>query len=92
MSSIADDYEDFEMVSSTVSEWAEEDSIQFDRKEILKELAELIRSGYAQAYILSAQPPNALLVADYSEAHADDLWFMLTRAGIGIMKELDAQG
>jgi hypothetical protein len=91
MSSIANDYEDFEMISNTVTKWAEEGSLQFERKEILQELAELIRSGWAQAYILSVQPPHTL-IADYSEAHADDLWFMLTPAGIRAMNELGAQG
>lgn len=90
MSSIADDYEDFEMVSNTASRWAEEDGLQFDRKEILRELAELIRNGHAQAYTLSAQPPHSLL-AEYSEARADDLWFMLTPAGVQALTELDAQ-
>jgi hypothetical protein len=71
MSSIADDYEEFEMVSNTATKWAEEDGLQFDRKEVLRELAELIQLGYAQAYILSAHPPHTL-VADYSEARADD--------------------
>ncbi len=90
MSSIADDYEDLEMVSNTATKWAEEDGLQFDRKEILRQLTELIRNGYAQAYVLSAQPPHTV-VADYSEARADDLWFMLTAKGIGAMNELDAQ-
>src|SRR6266850_523872 len=64
MSSIADDYEDFEMVSNTATKWAEGDGLHFDRKEILRELAELIGKGYAQAYTLSAYPPHTVAV-DY---------------------------
>jgi hypothetical protein len=90
MSSIANDYEDFEMVLNTTAKWAEEDGLQFGREELLSELSELILKGYAQSYVLSAQPPHTL-VADYSEARADDLWFMLTPAGIRELNELDAQ-
>lgn len=90
MSSMADDYEDFEMISETAAKWAEEDGLQFDREEILSELAELIRRGDAQAYILSPRPPHTL-VADFSMARADELWFMLTAQGIRALKEMDAQ-
>jgi len=76
---------------STAAGWAEEDGLRvFGRQELLSELADLIRTGYAQAYILSAQPPHTR-VADYSEGRADDLWFLLTAAGIRALNELDAQ-
>jgi hypothetical protein len=91
MGAISDDYEDFETVASTAAGWAEEDGLRvFGRQELLSELADLIRTGYAQAYILSAQPPHTR-VADYSEGRADDLWFLLTAAGIRALNELDAQ-
>lgn len=62
----------------------------FGRQELLSELADLIRTGYARAYILSAQTPHTL-VADYSEGRADDLWFLLTASGLRALNELDAQ-
>ena len=56
---------------STAAGWAEEDGLRvFGRQELLSELADLIRTGYA---------------------HADDLWFLLTAAGIRALNELDAQ-
>jgi hypothetical protein len=89
MSSIANDYEGFEMVSNETNKWAEESGIEFGRAEILEELSELIRNDYAKAYLLSPHPPH-VVVAAYSEACADALWFMLTTAGIRAMKELEA--
>jgi hypothetical protein len=89
MSSIADDYEDFEQVAKTLEKWAEEDGLQFGLDEILHALAELIGDGHAQAYVLSEHPPH-VLVADYSEGRAHDLWFMLTAAGKQALDDLDA--
>jgi hypothetical protein len=89
MSSIANDYEDFEMISNETKKWAEEDGLEFERAEILEELAELIRNDYAKAYLISPDPPH-VVVAAYSEACADSLWFMLTTAGKRTMKELES--
>jgi hypothetical protein len=88
MSSIADDYEDFEMVEHTTIEWAKEDGWQFSRQEILGELTGLIRNGHAQTYLLSTQPPH-VVVAEYSEKSAEDLWFYLTPTGIQVLREMD---
>ena len=89
MSSIADDYEDFEQVSKTLEKWSEEDGFQFGHDEMLHAIAELIGDGHAQAYVLSEHPPH-VLVADYSEGRAHDLWFMLTAAGKQALDDLDA--
>jgi hypothetical protein len=89
MLSIADDYEDLEMISKTTKEWAEEGGFEFGRTEILEQLAEVIRRDYAKAYVLSEHPPH-VMVAAYSEDHADALWFMLTTAGIRTVKEFEA--
>lgn len=89
MSSIADDYEDFEQVAKTLEKWAEEDDLQFGHDEIVHALAELIGDGHAQAYLLSERPPH-VVVADYSEERAHDLWFMLTVEGKQALADLDA--
>ena len=88
MSSIADDYEDLAMVEQTTIDWAKEDGWQFTREEILLELAELIRKGHAQAYLLSSRPPHVVIAA-YAPQHVDHLWFYLTPKGIEALRELD---
>ena len=88
MSSIADDYEDFEQVAKTSEKWAKEDGLRFEHDEILHTLAELIGDGHAQAYVLSEHPPH-VLVADYSEGRVHGLWFMLTAVGKQALGDLD---
>jgi hypothetical protein len=87
MSSIADDYEELKMIFTTVGEWAEEDGLMFESKEILDQLSALIRAEHVQAYKLSPHPPH---VIDFSEACAGDLWFMLTVSGRQALDQLDA--
>jgi hypothetical protein len=53
MSSIADDYEDFEQVAKTSEKWAKEDGLRFEHDEILHALAELIGDSHAQAAALN---------------------------------------
>jgi hypothetical protein len=76
MSAIADDDEDFSMVAKQQPNGLR-NGFQIDRQEMVGAIAELIRSSYAQAYLLSATPPH-VLVADYSDSRAESLWFMLT--------------
>ena len=89
MSSIADDYEELQMIFTTVGEWAKEDGLMFDSKEILDQLSALIRAEHVQAYKLSSHPPHVVAV-DFSEACAGDLWFMLTVSGRQALDQLDA--
>ena len=89
MSSIADDYEELKMIFTTVGEWAEEDGLTFESKEIVVQLSELIRAEHVQAYKLSSHPPH-VIAADFSEACAGDLWFMLTASGRQALDQLDA--
>jgi len=90
MSAIADDYEDFQEISTVTTRWASEDGLQFDRKEILIALGKLIQSGDAQCYLLSPHPPHTSL-AEYSESRVEEVWFMLTTKGIWELSRLDAQ-
>jgi hypothetical protein len=89
MASIADDYEELKLISTTVSEWAEGDGLKFDNKEIIDQLSALIRADHVQAYILSPRAPHVVAV-DFSEACANDLWFMLTASGQQELDKLDA--
>ena len=66
MSSIADDYEDFEQVSKTVEKWSEEDGLQFGHDEMLHAIAELI-GDRPRPSVRSIEHPPHVLVADYSE-------------------------
>jgi len=89
MSAIADDYESLQIVADTVAEWAKKDGTRaFDRQELLAELEALVRDGYAHAYVLSARPPH-ISIAEYCETRADELWFMLTLAGVRALNQFD---
>ena len=88
MSCIADDYEEFSEISSTVSKWAEEDGLHFDREAILDQLSELIRGNEAQAYNLSSRQPHVVPV-DFSEGSTENVWFMLTPSGIEALAALE---
>jgi hypothetical protein len=89
MASMADDYESLELILGSVSTLARGDGFPaFDKQEVQTEISELIRDGYAKAYILSSRPPHAV-VADYLDSRADEFWFMLTPLGIQQMTRQD---
>jgi hypothetical protein len=77
MSLIADHYEDLEMVFKDASRWEAESGTALDRLKVVETLTELIKEGYAEAYILSADQPK-IERAEYSPEHAGNLWFYLT--------------
>jgi len=76
MSSIADDYEDLEIVLKDASRWEAESGTPLDRLKVDETLTELIKEGYAEAYILSADQPKIKRI-EYSPEHAGNLWFYL---------------
>jgi len=89
MSAMADDYESLETIVESVNRMATENDVpKFAVRDVQPAVAELVREGYASAYILSSTPPHSAVV-DYSDSRADELWFMLTTAGILAMNEQD---
>lgn len=89
MSAMADDYESLETIVESVNWMASENDLPgFAMRDVQPTVAELVREGYASAYILSPTPPHSTIV-DYSDNRADELWFMLTAAGIRAMNEQD---
>jgi hypothetical protein len=89
MSAIADDYESLQIVVDSVARWVKKDGVQaFHREELVAELGALIRDEYAQAYVLSANPPYAS-IAEHRESDADKFWFWFTPAGAHALERLD---
>ena len=87
MSAMADDYESLKTILESVNWMARENDLpHFAMRDVQPKVAELVREGYANAYILSSTPPHSTIV-DYSVNRADELWFMLTAAGIRAMNE-----
>jgi cytosine/adenosine deaminase-related metal-dependent hydrolase len=80
MSAIADDYEDFEAIYGYVRNQAAESDIEATRELTMQLLGELIRDGFAQAYVLSATPPHTQAVR-YSPERINELWFYLSAKG-----------
>ena len=78
--SMADDYEDFELVSKEVSKRAQPHGQMPSRTEIIRALEELINEGLAQAYILTPTRPGATPVA-FHRKDLEQLWFYITPRG-----------
>lgn len=77
---IADDYENFETIIEDVRRWASYKEIQPTNDEVIEALEDLIAKSEADAYALSAKPPEIWRVT-YSRAHLGKLWFYVTAKG-----------
>jgi hypothetical protein len=80
MDSIANDYENFEMVVSETGKFAEMQGMQVDQSAIIKVLRQLIDDGDAQVYVFSGTS-HLPTPADYAVDRLEDLWFYLTPKG-----------
>jgi|ERR1700674_1162575 len=87
LEAMANDYESFACILDQVTKWAGEKQLHVTRDDIAVNLGNLIRSGYAKAYILSASPPHSQ-VAEFSHEHIDDLWYHPTPAGKKLVEAL----
>lgn len=94
---IADDYEDLEMILTTINEWypAEPElkdwkalkEVPVSRFEVVKALRELTQEGYAQAYIYDAKASQFQAV-DFREDKVRELWMYATPKGIRAVRRL----
>jgi hypothetical protein len=78
---ISDDYENFAKVLTDVASWTKERGVKANSESILSALEALISDGYAQAYILSSDPPGNAKAVSYSRDRLEELWFYLTPNG-----------
>lgn len=92
LSAISNDYEDFDMVVGEVFTWAERDGLRVSREEIVKTLLNVIKKGFAQAYIKHADS-RLPSVSDFSAEQAIDptgFYFFVTAAGKRLVMDLDS--
>ncbi len=87
---MSNDYEDFETAFAEASESALTYGLFLSRQEMHEALAELTRSGLAQAYLLSPHPPHAQKV-DFDSSRIHDLWFYVTPEGKRFVEDMDQQ-
>jgi len=85
LSSVANDYESFELIEEQITRWAGEAKIDFTTDELAKHLGDLIRDGLVSAYVLSPQPPHST-VAEFSSERLDELWYLATPEGLKVVK------
>jgi hypothetical protein len=78
---ISDDYEEFERVLRDVTAFALQEGTTADRHATVTALEQLIADGYAQAYVLSAEPPGKAEAVAYSPSRLTALWFYVTPKG-----------
>jgi hypothetical protein len=80
MDAIANDYEPFDMIVQQVTTVASERGLVVNRNEIYIVLKELVDSGFAEAYDLSATSSNNGRILTAFEG-APDCYFLLTQKG-----------
>jgi hypothetical protein len=88
LESVANDYESFELIEEQLEKWADEAQLEVTEDEMILHLANLIRDGLVRAYVLSPQQPHSA-VADFSPERLDELWYLATREGLKIVKDLE---
>jgi hypothetical protein len=84
---ISDDYEEFERIFRDVTEGTVACGKDASRSETQQALEELVRGGYAQAYLLEPRAKQAKAV-NYSSADLYRLWFYVTPSGKKLAREL----
>jgi len=90
LEAIANGYESFECVVEQVTRWGRVRDRAFTHEEIAKALESAIGEGYAQAYLLSPQPPHTKQVA-FSHELLGEIYFYVTRQGKQLVKDLEDQ-
>jgi hypothetical protein len=91
LDSMADDYEDFEILSKAASKLASEHGQAPSRTEIIEALEQLINEGLAQAYILSPTRPHATPVT-FCRNDVEQIWFYVTPEGKRLIKSAAQNG
>jgi len=79
LDSIANDYEDFAMISQEVRDWAQERGFLPEVSEIWAILMGFLEKGLAKAYRLAGAGPAEYLQLPTQQD--EDCYFYLTRAG-----------
>ena len=99
INAIADDYESLATIVECINErdrdfvaedWPARRAVPVSRPEVVSALKELIREGYAQAYVLDAREPHARAVK-FREEEAGKLWFLVTSKGAEAVEWLMAR-
>lgn len=90
MDSIANDYEDFRMISREVMKWASERALYVETGEVADALMDLVECGFAKAYRLSANSPFETV--ERPEAREiSEYYFLLTDEGRASLEHSDAE-
>ena len=89
MNAMADDYENLEHIIDWATKLISGQGLRTSREEIVSILKKVIEDGYAQAYILSSEPPYSTPVP-FVGNDSEDLWFYLTPRGLGLVRRVVA--
>ncbi len=96
IAAIADDYESVATILASINErdpdlepgnWEARRAVPVSRPEVISALKELVREGYAQAYILDTTEPYSRAVK-FREEDVDKLWFLVTSKGALTVEKL----
>ena len=84
LDAVADDYENFEKIASTVEDFARRCGLPIALPELLEAVEDLVRSGLVKAYRLSPTKPVEEVsgVPQRSEIHS--CYFWVTEAGAAV--------
>jgi len=89
--SMADDYENLEIIIPHVTKWANTRGLELSRDQVIETLRAVVCEGYAQCYLLSPWPPHATVVA-FDPEKVDAFYFYLTPRGKQIVKNTEMLG
>ena len=98
LDAISDDPETVPIILQTINEWdngrdpetwAARSAVPVSRPEVIRALRELIREGYAQAFIFLGNEAHPV---DFRENAVQDVWFSATKKGIDAVKQFLAKG
>ena len=91
MTSVADDYENLQLIIRDVTRWGKRLQVSPTREEVIKAIEHVIVDGYAQSYLLLPRSPHSVPVA-FDLQRVDDLYFYLTPAGKKLVKNVEELG
>ncbi len=99
LNEIADDYENLDTIMEYINRrdpsldpanWEALRAIPVSRPEVISALTELVREGFAQAYILQSHEPYSRPVK-LSQGDIGSLWFLVTAKGAAAVKRLSRE-
>ncbi len=90
LSTVADDYESWQLILCSVRQFARENGVVVRRSQVLQALERLVNSGLVQCYVLRSVPEDWATRVNWDHKRLYELWYYITPSGLSLIKELQA--